>query len=158
MVVKFRKSKSMEYEEADRLLERYYEGLSSVAEEKQLHAFLQQSDLPERFHAEQALFGYHAGCKAHSKPLLRMSPLLRLVSGVAAVAVLAIGFHFWLGNSVVNYAYVDGQRITDSEQVKSAAMASLSDLSNDDVDNPLDEISQQHLVEQQLAVFGGNEN
>lgn len=158
MIIRFKRPKGIEYGEADRLLERYYDGLTTVAEEQQLHSFLQQPDLPERFHAEQALFGYHAGCKAKPRPGIRLSRSLRWTSGVAAVALLTIGLHFWFGSSVANYAYIDGQKITDSKQVKSAAMASLNDFSNDDVDTQLGEVSQQQLMEQQLGVFAESEN
>ena len=45
-------------EQADLLIERYYEGLTTGQEENQLRAFLSRTDLPEIYRAEQAMFGY----------------------------------------------------------------------------------------------------
>ena len=54
MIIRF-KNKA-EYEAIDRLIEKYYEGMTSVEEEKRLQAFLSRTGLPEKYAPEQAIW------------------------------------------------------------------------------------------------------
>lgn len=51
-------SRIISIQEAEVLLGKYYDGLTSKEEERLLHDFLAREDIPERFHAEKAMFGY----------------------------------------------------------------------------------------------------
>lgn len=51
-------SRIISIQEAEVLLEKYYDGLTGKEEERLLHDFLAREDVPERFHAEKAMFGY----------------------------------------------------------------------------------------------------
>ena len=51
-------SRIISIQEAEVLLEKYYDGLTSKEEERLLHDFLAREDVPARFHAEKAMFGY----------------------------------------------------------------------------------------------------
>jgi hypothetical protein len=51
-------SRTISIQEAEVLLEKYYDGLTSKEEERLLHDFLAREDVPARFHAEKAMFGY----------------------------------------------------------------------------------------------------
>lgn len=175
--------KYLSIEEADALLEKYYDGTTTGAEETQLREFLQQEALPERFEAERALFGYFAAEKA--KPvrsetmgfepndtrltddqadprklppqtaLFRLNPILKW-SLAAAVVLFGV---FILENRMQaqnrNVAYVNGVRCTDSKAVKALAIASIQDidLGTDEVAGTVDEMNDANMVESQLQQF-----
>ena len=55
-----------------------------------------------------------------------------------------------------NFVYVDGEKITDVSQVKQNALASLNDLSSDEVADGLNSLNDSELIDQQLSVFSNN--
>jgi len=153
---KFKPTRLMNFDEADRLIERYYDGLTSGDEEKKLQAFLSQAHLPERYAPEQAIFGYFGSRKGQKSFSLRDA--LGWTSGIAAILVLAVGIQLFVQPaSATNYAYVDGHKITNIKAVKSQALSSIGSVSNGDkeVKQCLDNVSDQRLIEQQLEVFSG---
>ena len=153
MIIKMKYKLS--FSEADRLIEKYYEGVTSGKEEKQLQEFLSQVNLPQRYEPEQAIFGYFDH-KKQKKPV-SIRPYIRWAS-VAAVAVLAvIGTQLFDIRNQSGYAFIDGKRTTDIQQVKSQALASLSDVSSsgNEVEEGLKNINDNRLMEQQLNVFSG---
>jgi len=141
------------FSDADRLIERYYEGLTTVEEEKQLRDFLSQPNLPERFKPEQAIFGYFNRKK--QKPQFRILPYVRWASVAAVVAFAVFSAHLFTAENKVNYAYIDGEKITNTQEIKSHALASLSDVSskNNEVEDGINSLNDNQLVEQQLDVF-----
>lgn len=139
--------------EADRLIEKYYDGLTTGAEEKQLKEFLMQPGLPEQYTPEQAIFGYFDHKKEKKHVNLRSS--LRWAA-VAAVIVLGVyGTQLFISTDQSNYAYIDGRKVSDIKEIKSQALASLDDISSskDEVQESLKNINDNELVEQQLDVF-----
>ena len=50
-------------QKAEKLMEKYYEGSTTVAEENQLRTFLAQSNVPPQFEAEKTIFGYYESKK-----------------------------------------------------------------------------------------------
>jgi len=150
-------------EQADRLLEKYYEGETSSAEEVLLKDFLQQEKLPTRFEAERALFGYFAEEKSKLSPSvippqnlwLRLNPIMKW-SFAAAVLIFGV---FILGNRIQaqnrNVAYIDGVRCTNSKEVTALALASIDqiDLGTDEVAGTVDKMNDKNMVESQLQQF-----
>lgn len=49
----------MDWIELEKLIDKYYDGETSIAEERRMHDLLQREDLPEAFGAEAAMFGYY---------------------------------------------------------------------------------------------------
>ena len=143
------------FDEADRLIERYYEGETSVEEEKRLHTFLAQSRLPEKYAAEQAIFGYFD--KRKQKNTFSLQPYLRRVGGAAAAIVIFVAGIQSIGSAQASYAYVDGVKITNIAEVKSRALAELTELSNsnNEVQKSLNDVTNNQLIKQQLEVFSG---
>jgi len=136
-------------QEAEVLLERYYEGFTSGKEEKLLGAFLSQKKLPERFEPDKAILGYFDSRRKKSKT--QIIPLLRWVSGVAASLMIGITvIHFWVSDNSNSYAYIDGKKITNIEQVKEQALASVQSW-NDSDGNP--NLDTEQLINQQLQLF-----
>lgn len=169
--------------EADALFEKYYEGLTTGAEEVLLQEFLQQDDLPETYEAERALFGYFTQEKqlgATSREVrfeidatrytdnldgkkkipprnlwLRLNPVLRWSLAAAALlfAVFILDNRIQAQNKDV--AYIDGIRCTDSQQVTALAIASIDqmDLGSDEVSGTVGNMNDDNLVESQLQQF-----
>ena len=135
-------------QEAEVLLDRYYEGFTSGEEEKQLYTFLSQRNLPERFEADKAILNYFDSRKKKSK--MRVIPLWRW-SGVAASVIIGLlVVNFLIPRKSYSYAYIDGKKITDMEQVKEQALASIQSWSNSDENT---NSNTDELIEQQLQLF-----
>lgn len=136
-------------QEAGVLLDKYYEGFTSAEEEKLLHTFLLQKNLPQQFEADKAILGYFASHKKKTK--IQWIPLLRWTSAVAAVMVgiMLISLLFMRSQSY-SYAYVDGRKVTNIEQIKEQALASIQSWSNSDRNTDLDT---DELINQQLQLF-----
>ena len=143
-------------EEADALLQRYYEGLTSVAEERALKAFLSQHSLPSRFEADRVLLGYFAEQKPKSKPVL--IPLMRWGSIAAALVGAVFLVKALMPGTQPCYAYIDGQRSTDMAVVTAQAMASLHEISSarDEVKESGRQLNNDELVREQLQIFSEN--
>jgi hypothetical protein len=143
----------IDYNEIDRLIDRYYDGLTSVDEEKRLHSFLAQKGLPERYKPEQAIFGYFEAKKL--KPTFSIQSYIRWMGAVAAVAILVVGIQIFKSGSTADYAYVNGIKITNLNVIKSKALASLSNMSadNDEVEQSFDNLKDKEIMKEQLGVF-----
>ena len=156
----FSKHKIISTKEADALLEKYYEGFTSAEEERQLHLFLSQADLPERYDADRAMMGYFAGEKSSSKP--KQKPVIIPMIRWASVAAALLGGVFLVKSLMIEkpqcYAYVDGVKVTDVTAVKAEAMQSISDIASgpDEVAQTTKQFQTEQIVKDQLSVFSGN--
>lgn len=145
----------LSFGEANRLIEKYYDGLTTGIEERQLQKFLLRSDLPEQYKAEQAIFGYfdHKKEKTHVSTLSAM----RWVGIVAAVVLvmIVVGPQLLLSANQSNYAYIDGKKVSDMREIRLQAIATLDDISSskDEVKESLKNINDKELIELQLEVF-----
>ena len=142
-------------EQADKLIEKYYDGFTTVDEEKLLQGFLSQSGLPAKYKPEQAIFGYFDTKK--QKPAFSIRPYIRWAGAAAAVLVLAVGIQTFVQQDTASYAYVDGVKITNKNQIKTQALASLSNVSadNNEVEQSLESLNDNGIMQQQLDVFAG---
>lgn len=136
--------------EADRLLERYYDGLTTTAEEKSLQLFLTQANLPQRFDPDKAILGYFASNKTHTpeqvsgelntlplRPRKRwLYPSLIASGAVAAMLTLLFTFNYLTNPSTENYAYINGERITDNARLLASMQSSIEVLgtATEDID------------------------
>lgn len=140
MTVLFKRKLS--FREADKLIARYYDGLTSQKEEKQLATFFRRKNLPERYHTEKELFGYFAKEKAQ-KSTIRLS-MIKVAASIALIFSTSIlvtrGFY-----PQTTYAIVNGTKITDLTIVKNKALSSLSEFSNSEIEGDLNQIRKQHL-------------
>ena len=144
-------------QEAEKLIEKYYEGETTVDEENQLRTFLAQSNVPERFEAEKAIFGYFERKK--SKKQFTLQPYLRWMEVAAVVAGVIISVSIFQRAGNTNYAYVDGKKITDMQTIKSLAHSTIINVASDnnEVKQGLDNLKNNEIIKTQLDVFPGIE-
>jgi len=156
----FSKHKTISNTEADALLDKYYEGFTSAEEERQLHLFLSQLHLPERYEADRAMMGYFASEKQAGK--LKQNSVIIPMIRWASVAAALIGGIFLVRSMMVEkpqcYAYVDGVKVTDVATVKAEAMQSLNAIASDadEVAQTAKQFQAEQIVKDQLSVFSEN--
>ena len=143
------------FKQADKLIEKYYDGFTTVEEEKLLQDFLTQANLPTKYKPEQAIFGYFETKK--QKPVFNIRPYIRWVGAAAAMLVLAVGIQTFTWKNSASYAYVDGVKITNKNEIKTQALASLSNVSadNNEVEQSIENLNDNGIMQQQLDVFSG---
>lgn len=142
-------------QEAEKLIEKYYEGETSVAEEKLIHRFLSQKNLPEQFETEKAIFGYFESEKPKKK-VYRLPTQLRWIASAAAVAVIAIfSLVFVHQSNASSYAYIDGVKTTNKQIIKNLAQSTVQGLvaENNELETSLENIRGNNVIETQLDVF-----
>lgn len=147
-------SKIITIKDADVLIEKYYEGQTTVAEEKELHDFLSQKNLPDRFDTEKAMFGFFASQKA--KPKGNKIHMLRWASVAAVFITMFFSTGYLFSQNDKDYVYIDGKEYTDVNIVKNRALASINELAvtNNEVKTSTGLLQDnQDLVQQQLSVF-----
>lgn len=143
------------HKQADLLIERYYEGLTTGEEEKILQKFLSQKHLPEKYKVEQSIFGYYAHKK--QKNSFSISPYYKWASVAVVILGTVISVQTFIQNNDKNYALIDGQKITNVQEVKSQALASLNEVcTNNEIESGLENINSNN-AEQELSVFAGIE-
>lgn len=135
--------------QADELLKRYYDGLTTDEEERLLRIFLasDRAAADERYRADRAVMGLAVyGRRLHQKKRpVRLRPL-RVAAVVAGLVVGAGVVGHLLQNNDVCVAYINGQKYTDREMVMARMRQTLCAATT-----PADEIPS---VEEQLqAVF-----
>lgn len=140
-------------QEADVLLERYYEGETSLQEEQKLHRFLAQKNLPERFNADRAIFGYWD--KQRKKKKTVVLPMIRWAAAAAVVFGLVFLAKGIIPEKHENYAYIDGKKYTNSEFIVEQAMNSLNTISTscNEVENSAEGLKGDDLVDHVLQSF-----
>lgn len=152
--MKILKRNIISLQEAEKLIERYYEGETSVAEENLLYEYLSRKDIPEKFEAEKAIFSYFKNEK-EKKTISLVPNVVKWVASVAAV--VAILFCVLLINKpyTTSYAYVDGKKITDKNEIRTLAQVAIGNLSLeiDEVEKGLGNIHSGQVIENQLEVF-----
>lgn len=122
---------AMTYDELKQLLQKYYAGATSVAEEQQLRHYFSTSLVPAEFEADRAVILASAEPEAatpsaeleqriakvlaqqpapQQKRAVRWTPVSRLrliVASIAAMAVVAVGIYVWNRPQPVATVYSD---------------------------------------------------
>ena len=119
--------------QADSLLKKYYDGLTTNEEEQILRIFLASTDAQkEEFNADRAIFGLFAvGRQQRKRP--RFVHFYTASIAVAASILLVMGM-FWIKKATQPdcVAYINGQRITDKEIVENEMRSTLTDIAQSD--------------------------
>lgn len=135
--------------EIDKILERYFEGETSLQEEETLRSYFTQADVEDRHKMYIPLFSYlveerNTANVVIEKPKRKRIPLY-VWAGVAASILLCICFKVFYDTNLdagsKSLVYVNGKRITDIQTIKQEAMVSLdriSDVDEDILDSQID--------------------
>ena len=135
----------MKKEEIQILIDRYFEGDTTIEEERRLYAFFKQNRVPAEFSEYTEMFrdlaavGGIPAPAVQKKPIYRM-PMVWLRAAASAAAVVAIVFGVRLAGNIRednalarlyegSYMIVDGQRIDDLREIKGSIKATLHDAS-----------------------------
>ena len=110
--------KTITAQEADALINKYYDGATTNTEEERLRRFLRQEGLPSKYRAEQAIFGYFEQQAAGKGRAVRLVNICRAAAMVAVVALAGAALYKFAKPDYKVVAYVDGRQITDKKLVK----------------------------------------
>ncbi len=118
------------------LIERFFEGETSLQEELLLFDYFEGSVASDLEELRPLFQGLHAmqdmDCIPESKPQPSVaSQWIRWVTGIAAVAIIAAGIGLWhSGERQQNLceAYIHGQRTTDRERVMAEVRSNLRNI------------------------------
>ena len=139
-------------DEAEKLMEKYYEGSTTVAEENQLRTFLAQSNVPPQFEAEKTIFGYYESKKDRKN--FRLQPYLRWAAAAVITAGVIIPVSIFQASGKTNYAYINGVKITDTQEIISLAQTTINYVSdNNEVEDGLDNLKNDETIKNQLDAF-----
>lgn len=134
--------KTITAQEADALINKYYDGTTTNTEEERLRRFLRQEGLPSKYRAEQAIFGYFEQQAAGKGRAVRIVNICRAAAMVAVVALACAALYKFAKPDYKAVAYVDGRQITDKKTVKTLA------------ENTLDNVlAADNTIEEQLGQF-----
>ena len=139
-------------DEAEKLMEKYYEGSTTVAEENQLRTFLAQSNVPPQFEAEKTIFGYYESKKGRKH--FRLQPYLRWAAAAVIAAGVIIPVSIFQASGKTSYAYINGVRITNTQEIISLAQSTINYVSdNNEVEDGLDNLKNDETIKNQLDAF-----
>ena len=150
----------------DNLLNKYFEGDTSLEEERMLSAYFNQENPPKHLKELAPIFTYIEDERVALEALKEIKdassattltkkrkPILGkslYISAVAAASIIALFFLFSPNKSDSNgsesYAWINGKRITDKEEVKMFAEKSLENVSS----------NENIFIEQMSAIFEEN--
>lgn len=150
----------------DGLLNKYFDGETTLEEERMLRTYFNQDNLPEHLKEFAPMFNYIEDERVALEVLKEISdasPALTVtkkrkailskslyISAVAAACIIAVFFLFSPGKSNSNgsesYAWINGKRITDKEEIKMFAEKSLENVSS----------HENIFLEQMSAIFEEN--
>ena len=116
------------------LIEKYFEGLTSLDEEQKLRDYFQQENVPQHLEIYKSLFQYFTSERETRKDAHRFSFFLRWGSiAAAACLLLFISLRLFLPSGgrlpETSQAYIDGKKYTDIELIRAEALKSLENLS-----------------------------
>jgi len=107
----------MNEQKTKELLERYFDGATSLDEERELQRYFAESDIPDSLKVYRPMFAFFGEERAvqppAQKPVIRKLRLLSIITGIAAgIAILImVGMPKQQPDNIIYY--VDGQRVYD---------------------------------------------
>ena len=148
------------------MLNKYFEGETTVEDERMLREYFNQEYLPEHLKELIPIFSYiedeQVALEALKEITVAPKPFVQTtkkkftlsrsfyISSLAAACIIAVFFLFSPGNYKSNtsesYAWINGKRITNKEEIKMFAEKSLENVSS----------SENIFMEQMSAIFEEN--
>lgn len=152
--------------EIERLLERYFEGDTSAAEEKILRDFFASGEVPEHLLIHKPLFAYFEEeirqTERAERKVGKNRKVFHLISGVAAaVVVLLIIGRLWVFPGTTfcgdSYVVINGRCYTDIHTIRQHALNALQEVSTSPEEyfpGMEKEEIEENIMEQQLRELG----
>ena len=135
----------------ENLLEKYFEGKTSLKEEKLLRKYFLRDDIPEHLRVYKPIFGFfseeHQLKKLKNKKFVVRNKVMtvRIFAGIAASLLLFFTFNYFLvpKQSIQreSMVYIDGVKYTELDIINSKALNALeniSDTGNDMITSQID--------------------
>jgi len=123
------------------LIDKYFEGLTSLEEEQLLRDFFQQGKVDEEFEELKPMFRFFAEERKNNKEESTGKTIkVRLIRWISVAAclilLLSIGLflNFRSNLSGTSSAYIDGKKYTDIELIQIQALNSLENMSEGEED------------------------
>ncbi len=118
----------------DKLLEKYFEGATSLDEEQILRDYFLQTKIEERHKAYKPIFNFFSEEKRDISPKKKINPSLFKWIGIAASIALIAGiwslFYIPNGNETKSLVYVDGKEITDARLINTEVLNSIDNITD----------------------------
>jgi len=124
------------------LIEKYFEGLTSLKEEQILRDYFQGEEIAENLKIHKPLFQFFSlERETKNNKEIEIQPnnskkvhFIRWIS-IGAAACLILFFSLKLPKQETSFAYVDGKKYTNIEQIQAEALKSLENISigNEDI-------------------------
>jgi hypothetical protein len=121
----------------DELIEKYFEGDTSLQEEKLIRKYFENGDIRPKHQAYAPMFGFFTQeRKTVSIPVRKKKklPLFAWASIAASIVlVLSVRIFFWPEQGTnVSVVYVNGVKISDSQTINAQALNSIQSVSHID--------------------------
>lgn len=129
----------------DKILDRYFEGETTLDEEKTLREYFQQDNIPEEYAMYAPMFRFFVEERAVEIPKESKIPVKRrklsayIWGGVAAGILLAVGIKAVYSyqenyNTSKSMVYIDGKKISDKSILNKQALISIQNVSDIDAE------------------------
>jgi hypothetical protein len=123
----------METENIKQLLNLYFDGQTSLSEERLLHDYFRRRRVAEELKPYRPMFRYFDTERAgNSRPPFTLAAVIWTAIATAACLLLIFKLNFGNdpGPAVTPAAYIDGQKCTDIETIGSAVICSIDAISD----------------------------
>lgn len=125
--------------EIDKLLEKYFEGETSLEEEKILRQYFRQPEVEERHKIYAPMFNFFSGERKEAavEKKKRKIPVYAWVSIAASLLLLITVKSLYTDSqngAAKSVLYIDGKKITNMETINSEALISIENVSEVDAD------------------------
>lgn len=127
-------------EDIDKLLEKYFEGNTSLEEESMLRNYFRQSDIDESHRVYAPLFNFFSSERKEAaiEKKKRKIPLYVWLSVAASILLLICVKSFYHdpsdNDTAKTLVYIDGKKVTDEQIMNVAALNSIQNISEIDDD------------------------
>ncbi|MBD8389284.1 hypothetical protein [Dysgonomonas sp. BGC7] len=127
----------------DKLLEKYFEGETSLQDEQELREYFSRPNIEEKYKSYAPMFSYFSeNQKPRSKSKSKRRNILFICTNIAASIALLIGAYIVFvspldSNTSQSVVYIDGKKSTDLNIINNKALISIENISemNEDVLN-----------------------
>lgn len=147
----------------NKLIEKYFEGLTSANEEAVLRRFFTSGNVPDQLAMYTPLFTYfdneikNAEASTTGQFRIKRNWVLWLSSVAACIALIIGAFHFSIAQKKCpagsNYVIIDGRCYTDADMIHNAMQRTLREVSDDDDFFSETPSGNMNIVESQLKEF-----